>query len=81
MDEPLVGLDRSERAYGEGHAPPHERHGATVFMSSHDLGVVQELCRRMAVIFNGEIVAVGTLDELRAQRKWTVAVSRISFSS
>jgi ABC-2 type transport system ATP-binding protein len=40
-------------------------HGTTVFMSSHDLSVVQELCHRMAIIYKGSIVAEGTLDDLR----------------
>lgn len=67
VDEPLVGLDPQSARMVKDMLLLMNEHGATVFMSSHDLGVVQELCRRMAVIHNGEIVAAGTLDELRAQ--------------
>jgi ABC-2 type transport system ATP-binding protein len=36
-------------------------------MSSHDLSVVEELCRRMAIIYEGKVVAEGTMDDLRGK--------------
>jgi ABC-2 type transport system ATP-binding protein len=67
VDEPLVGLDPQSARMVKDMLSLINSHGTTVFMSSHDLSVVQELCRRMAIISKGEIVAVGTLDDLRVQ--------------
>ena len=41
--------------------------GTTVLLSTHILEVAQALCRRVAIIDRGHIVATGTMDELRAQ--------------
>ena len=42
------------------------RRGATIFLTSHVLEVVERLCDRVAIINEGKIVTEGTLDELRA---------------
>jgi ABC-2 type transport system ATP-binding protein len=41
--------------------------GGTVFLSSHSLEVVEVLCDLLAIIHEGNIIARGTLDELRSQ--------------
>ena len=41
--------------------------GTTVFMSSHNLAEVEELCERMIILHKGSIVADGSLDNLRVQ--------------
>ena len=41
--------------------------GATVFLSSHTLGVVEAVCDRIAIIREGGIIAQGTMDDLSAQ--------------
>jgi ABC-2 type transport system ATP-binding protein len=67
LDEPTSGLDpRSARLVkdllvalvGRGH---------TVFLSTHVLEIAEQLCDRVGIINGGEIVATGTLDELRRQ--------------
>jgi ABC-2 type transport system ATP-binding protein len=40
-------------------------HGATIFLTSHVLEVVERLCDHVAIINNGRIVRSGTMDELR----------------
>jgi ABC-2 type transport system ATP-binding protein len=40
--------------------------GATIFLTTHVLEVVERLCDRVAIIDRGKIVRSGTLDELRA---------------
>jgi ABC-2 type transport system ATP-binding protein len=42
------------------------RRGATIFLTSHVLEVVERLCDRVAIIHEGRIVRSGTLEELRA---------------
>jgi ABC-2 type transport system ATP-binding protein len=67
LDEPTNGLDpRSARLVKdllEGLA----EHGTAVLLSTHILEVAQALCRRVAIIDRGHIVATGTIEELRAQ--------------
>ena len=41
--------------------------GGTVFLSTHTLEVAEALCDRIAIISQGRIIALGTMDELRAQ--------------
>jgi ABC-2 type transport system ATP-binding protein len=67
VDEPTVGLDPPSARLLKDMLTLIQKHGATVFMSSHDLSVVQELCGRMAIIHKGSIVAEGTLGDLRTK--------------
>jgi ABC-2 type transport system ATP-binding protein len=43
------------------------REGGSVLYTSHQLDVVERVCDRMAIVAQGELVALGTLDELRAR--------------
>lgn len=67
VDEPMVGLDpRSARLLKELLRTFVDA-GGTVFLSTHTLEVAEALCDRIAIINEGEIIALGTMDELRAQ--------------
>jgi ABC-2 type transport system ATP-binding protein len=41
------------------------RHGATIFLTSHVLEVVERLCDRVAIIREGKLVLNGSMQELR----------------
>ena len=41
------------------------RDGLTVFMSTHTLGIAEELCDRIGIIQRGKLLAEGTVNELR----------------
>ena len=41
------------------------RHGATIFLTSHVLEVVERLCDRVAIINEGKLVREGSMAELR----------------
>jgi ABC-2 type transport system ATP-binding protein len=41
--------------------------GTTVFLSTHTLEVAEALCSRVAIIQEGRLLAVGTIDELRRE--------------
>jgi len=40
--------------------------GATIFLTSHVLEIVERLCSHVAIINRGQLVAQGSLDELRS---------------
>jgi ABC-2 type transport system ATP-binding protein len=65
LDEPTNGLDpqgtREVRTLVRGLAGE----GATVFVSSHLLAEIEQMCTHAAVMRSGRLVAQGTLDELR----------------
>jgi len=65
VDEPMVGLDpKGARLLKETFRRLGDE-GVTIFMSTHTLEVAEELCGRISIIRKGEIVAEGTMDELR----------------
>ena len=75
LDEPTDGLDPlMQRAFEEILALLHSR-GTTVFMSSHDLGEVERVCQRVAIIRAGKIVAEAAVDELTARRQRMIEVT------
>ena len=66
VDEPMVGLDpRGARLIKDVFRRMSER-GVAILMSTHTLEVAEELCDRISIIFKGQIIARGTVDELRA---------------
>jgi len=67
VDEPMVGLDPRSAKLLKDLFRTFAEHGGTVFLSTHTLEVAEALCDRIAIINEGEIIALGTMDELRAQ--------------
>ena len=65
LDEPTSGLDpKSARAVKEILRLLCDR-GCTVFISTHILEIAERVCDRIGIINKGQLVTVGTLDELR----------------
>jgi ABC-2 type transport system ATP-binding protein len=66
MDEPFEGVDAVGARLMKDILLDQVRHGATVFLTSHVLEVVERLCDRAAIIKEGRIVAEGRMEDLRA---------------
>ena len=66
LDEPMTGLDPQSAFQLKQLMREHAAQGNTVFFSSHVIDVVEKLCDRIAIINHGQIVAVDTLDSIRA---------------
>jgi len=66
MDEPFEGVDAVGARLMKDILNDQVRRGATIFLTSHVLEVVERLCDRVAIIDHGRIVNCGTLEELRA---------------
>jgi ABC-2 type transport system ATP-binding protein len=75
LDEPANGLDPAGIRYLRGLLRHLSSDGMTVFLSSHLLAEVQEICARVAIIAHGDIVYEGEIQELRdrAGHRYTLA--------
>jgi ABC-2 type transport system ATP-binding protein len=67
LDEPTSGLDPKARALLKGELRRLREQGRTVFLTSHALADVDEICDRMAVIHRGALRFAGTPQELRSR--------------
>ncbi|MBI5471291.1 MAG: ABC transporter ATP-binding protein [Ignavibacteriae bacterium] len=56
IDEPIVGLDPRSARLVKDTLKQKTKEGLTVFMSTHLLEIVEELCDRIAIIKNGKII-------------------------
>lgn len=65
IDEPMVGLDPQSVRLVKDLLKIYSARGTTVFVSTHTLSVAEELGDRLGIINKGQLIAVGTLDELR----------------
>lgn len=66
LDEPMVGLDPRSSFILKEILQKLCKENKTVFFSTHVMEVAEKLCDRIAIINKGQIVATGTLDELKA---------------
>jgi len=68
LDEPTIGLDVIAKQHIRHHIRMlNEREGTTVFLTSHDAGDVEQLCRRVVVINHGTVVFDDSVSALRQQ--------------
>ncbi|MCQ0010281.1 ABC transporter ATP-binding protein [Actinomadura madurae] len=65
LDEPTSGLDPLMEAEFQALAREAAGRGQTVFLSSHILDEVQDVCHRVAILREGRLVEVAALEELR----------------
>jgi ABC-2 type transport system ATP-binding protein len=80
LDEPTAGLDpRSARLIKDMLRQMAER-GSAVFLSTHILEIAERMCDRIGIINEGELIAVGTMQELRALGKGETSLEDIFLS-
>ena len=65
LDEPTAGLDPLKEAEFQQIVREAAARGQTVFLSSHILDEVEDICSRVAILRTGRLVEVATLDDLR----------------
>lgn len=66
LDEPFEGVDAVAAGTLKNMLHNMTARGATIFLTSHVLEIVERLCSHVAIIHKGHIIAQGSLDELRA---------------
>ena len=67
LDEPMVGLDPQSVFMLKEEMRAHADKGHTVFFSTHVLDVAERLCDQIGIIKQGQLIAKGTLEQLRGE--------------
>ena len=65
LDEPLSGLDPKSARIVKDLLRELASQGITTIMSTHVLEIAQAMCDRIAIMYNGRLLALGTMQELR----------------
>lgn len=65
MDEPFVGLDPKASHLLKQMMREHCDNGGAIFFSTHVLEVAEKLCDKVAIIKQGKLVKVGTMEEVK----------------
>lgn len=77
LDEPMVGLDAKSSFRLKEIMRSLADEGRTVFFSTHVMEVAENICDRIGIINRGKVIAVGTLDEIKAAAKDTGSLEKI----
>jgi len=75
LDEPTSGLDPLMEQVFQACVLEQKNQGKGVFLSSHIMSEVERLCDRVGIIRDGEVVQIGTLDELRHLTRYAMTVT------
>jgi ABC-2 type transport system ATP-binding protein len=67
LDEPTVGVDPQSREHLMQAISKLKEQGTAVIYTTHYMEEAERLCDNLAIIDQGEIIASGTVDDLRAQ--------------
>ncbi|MFG6491594.1 ATP-binding cassette domain-containing protein [Microbacterium sp. P03] len=67
LDEPFESVDPVSSAIILDILGAYVAHGGTVILSSHGMDLVERVCSRVAVIVAGQVLAEGTIDEVRGE--------------
>ena len=80
IDEPMVGLDPMHARIVKNELKERSRKGMTVFLSTHTLSVAEEMADRIGIINHGNLIALGTVDDLRRQTAESGALEKVFLS-
>jgi len=71
LDEPFEAVDPVSSSVILDILRSYVAHGGTVILSSHGMDLVERVCSRVAVIVGGEVLAEGSIDDVRAGQTLT----------
>jgi ABC-2 type transport system ATP-binding protein len=69
LDEPTSGLDVQSSIIIKNLIKEYNKNGMTIFLTTHNMDVANELCDRIAIINKGKITKLDTPEDLRAIEK------------
>lgn len=75
LDEPFSGLDPVAVDVMTAVLTEKSRAGVPVLFSSHQLELVEQICDRVGILAEGKLLALGTVDELRADQPLRLEVT------
>ncbi len=67
LDEPIAGLDPKSVKIVKSILKLHTQKGGSVLLSTHIMEIAEELCDRIGILHKGEMVGIGTMEELCQQ--------------
>ncbi len=76
MDEPTVGVDPQSREHIFEAIEQLRSQGTTILYTTHYMEEAERLCNRIAIMDEGQIIALGTLEQLLTLRKQNQEVQR-----
>jgi len=68
IDEPMVGLDPQSAFIIKDVLRKKTKEGCAILMSTHSLNMVEEVCTRVGILRNGELIFENTIEELNNQK-------------
>ncbi len=77
LDEPMVGLDPKSAFTLKEIMRKRCTEGKAVFFSTHVMEVAEKICDRIAIINHGEIIAMGTMDEIKEHAQGSQSLEQI----
>ncbi len=80
IDEPMVGLDPMHARIVKQEFRERVEAGMTMFLSTHQLSVAEEVADRIGIIHHGRLIALGTVADLRAQAGESGALEKVFLS-
>ena len=66
LDEPVLGLDVQSAVLIKDHIRKLNAEGTTIFLTTHQIDMADEICQRVAIIDHGQIAAIETPEKLKA---------------
>jgi len=75
LDEPTTGLDPLVQRLFLDILREEQKRGTTVFLSSHNLGEVERVCDRVAIVREGRIALVTTISDLATRKHKKIVVT------
>lgn len=80
IDEPMVGLDPVHARIVKQEFRERAAAGMTIFLSTHQISVAEEIADRIGILHHGRLIALGTVAELRAQSDESGVLERVFLS-
>lgn len=77
IDEPMVGLDPTHARIVKDELKERSKNGCTIFLSTHTLSIAEEVADRIGIFNHGKLIALGTIEELRAKSSQSGALETI----
>ena len=72
MDEPTEGLDPLMQRNFYSIVKELQQKGKTIFFSSHNLNEVEKVCLKVAIIRQGRLITIETIDQLKSKRLYNI---------